>query len=325
VAGDENLHVDPQELSKYGLHMLLYAAQATMPLSTHLSNVEVDSSGAFAGLSAIGAGVFAEGPVMQSAMEKQSYAFNAFAADLARGLQAIGNAADVCAYAYNGTDIESAEEMNLLGYAFATDPDAKPPKGLPKDVGDTMADQELDDQGGAGLPDALSDPDSGSTVQLYSAGWLTTYADGSTKVVHTETVPGDPNASKAVTTITGPGGAVLSTTTTRTHYNANGTSSEYYRQVVTPGRQVEVAHGKPQKSDPITVTTETSNTATGKSIKTTTQNGDAKPQVVTVEVKAGHPAAAAVPAGPLEDAQDVLGPDAGKVDWRKGYQGVQAP
>jgi hypothetical protein len=325
VAGDENLHVDPQQVSTYGLHMLLYSAQATMPLTTHLSNVEIDSSGAFSGVGAIGAGVFAEGPVMQAAMAKQSYAFNAFAGDLARGLAAIGNAADVCAYAYNGTDIEAAEKMNLLGYAFATDPAAKAPKGLPKGTGKTMVDQELSGDGGAGGPDALTDPDSGTTVQIYGRGQLTYYGDGSTRMVQTQDVPGDSTASRAITTITGPGGAVLSTTTTEARYSAAGTSSEYYRQVVTPGQKVAVAGGKPVKTDDVTVTTKTSGTHDGgRTIETTTQTGDAKPTVSKVYV-APTPSTPDVSSdGPLEQAQDVLGPDAGRVDWRKGYQGVEA-
>jgi hypothetical protein len=321
VAGDENLHVDPQALSTYGLHMLLYAGQAAMPMSTQLSNIEVAASGAFGGLSGFEAGVFAEGAIMESAMARQSYAFSAFASDLARGLMAIGNAADVCAYAYNGTDIEAAEKMNLLGYAFATDPEARPPAGLPKGTGKTMLDQELDANGAGAAPDVIANPDGGTTAQVYGSGWLTSYPDGSSKMVHTESVPGDANASKAVTTLTGANGQVLSVTTTETRYRADGTASEYYRQVVTPGQEVAVAGGKPQKSETVTVTTRTSDVPTGgKTIETTTQTGEGKPTVSKVEVPATTTRPATPKHGPLEEAQDVLGPDAGKVDWRRGYQ-----
>lgn len=319
---DENLHVDPQALSNYGLQMLLYSMQAAMPISTNLAQVEVDAAGAFSGISALGAGVFAEGPVMEAAMAKQTAAFTAFASDLAQGIQAIGNAADVCAYAYNNTDVESAEQLNLLGYAFATDPGAKAPPGLPKGVGGTMLDQELAGQGGQGLPDALSAPDSGTTYQVYGNGQLTTYPDGSTRMVQTSQVPGDPTSSAAVTTVTGPNGQVLSTTTTKTRYAAAGTETTYYRKVVTPGQSVTGADGKPSSAKDTTVTTETvDNPSGGQVVKTTTQVGDDKPTTTFTEVPAATSSASPA-AGPLQEAQEELGKDAGKVDWRKGIQGA---
>lgn len=327
MAGDGDLHVDPAALSKYGMDMQLYSMQAGMPISIKLSTVEVDSSGAFGGLSGLDAGVFAEGPVMQAAMEKQSYAFNAFLADLTNGLQAIGNAANVCAYAYNATDVESAEKMNLLGYAFATDPDAKAPPGLPKEVnGETLLDRQLAGQG-TGLPQALTDPDSGTTANIYNGGYLTTYGDGSTKVEHTQADPNVPGGSVLVTTISAPGGQVLSTTTTKTTYAASGTSSEYYRQVVTPGHSVTGADGKPEKAADTTVTTQSAARADGgRTITTTTTVGEQKPDVSTVQVAPPETAPRTdEEAGPLEQTQDELGTDAGQVDWRKGYQGVQAP
>ena len=321
MASDENLHVDPQALSTYGLHMLLYSAQASIPITTALSQVEVEASGAFSGLSAFSAGVFAEGAVMRAAMAKQQAAFTDFVGDLTRGLQAIGNAADVCAYAYNGTDVESAERMNLLGFAFATDPNAKKPKGLPKKVGETMADQEAEAAASAAdQPDVLTNPDGGKTVQVSGVGSFTYYPDGSMKKVEGSEIPGNVTASRATTTIYGPNGRVLSTTTTDTVYRADGTSSEYYRSVVTPGQQVKVAHGKPSKSPDVTVTTRTGKTLHGdKIIETTTQVGHEKPKVTTVRVPDETPAPPTP--GPLEDAQEALGVDAGKVDWRKGYQG----
>jgi hypothetical protein len=323
MASDEDLIVKPQVLSTYGLHMLTYAAQASIPVTTALSQVEIDSSGAFSGASALLAGVFAEGSVMLAAMAKQQAFFTDFVGDLTKGLMAIGYAADVCAYAYNGTDIESAERMNLLGFAFATDPNAKSPAGLPKKTGETMLDQELKDAASAASqPDVVTNPDGGTTVQVYGSGWQTSYPDGSTKMVETSEVPGDASAGRATTTLTGPNGQVLSVTTAETIYRADGTSSEYYRKVVTPGQKIAGAHGKTTKSPDTTVTTRTGQTIHGdKVIETSEQVGNGKPKVTTVNVpyKAPTPEAKA---GPLEEAESVL--HAGKVDWRKGYQGVEA-
>ncbi|GAA3398961.1 hypothetical protein [Cryptosporangium minutisporangium] len=323
---DEDLRVDPQAVSNYGWDVFKQSMTAGMPISTKLSTVEVDSSGAFSGLSGFDAGIFAEGPVMQAAMEKQSYAFSAFVADMTRGLMAIGNAANVCAHAYNAGDVESAEKMNLLGYAFATDPDAKAPPGMPKSVtGETLLDLAMKNQGGE-QPEVLSNPNGGTTAQVYGSGWLTTYSDGSSKMVHSEPVPGVPGASMAVTTLTGPNGQVISTTTTRTKYSADGTSSEYYRKEVRAGAQTEGADGKTQKMPDTTVTTETSPAADGgKVITQTTQVGDKDPEVRTQKVDPLPAQTNAIEDGPLQKAQEELGPDAGKVDWRKGYQGVKAP
>lgn len=325
MAGDGDLFVEPNAVSKYGMSMQLDAAKAA-PIGVQLSTVEVDASGAFSGLSAFDAGVFAEGPVMRAAMEKQAYAFSAFLGDLTRGMMAIGSAANVCAFAYNATDIEAAEKMNLLGYAFATDPDAKRPDGLPKDAitGETLLEQEMAGQG-APLPDALTNASGGTTANIFNGGYLTTYDDGSTRMVQTRSDTA--GAATSVTTIAAPGGVVLSTTTTKTVYSANGTANEYYRKVVTPGREVADTSGKVKKSPDTVVTTEkTAHPDGSTTIKTTTSAGGKDPVVQTTEVAAPTTTRPAADGrGPLQEAQEVLGPEAGKVDWRKGYQGVQAP
>ncbi|MFG1922431.1 hypothetical protein [Cryptosporangium sp. NPDC048952] len=322
MAGDGDLHVDPSALGTYGFDMQTYAFNAGMPISTKLSTVEVDSSGAFSGIGGLEAGVFAEGPVMQAAMEKQAYAFNAFLSDLTRGLMAIGNAANVCAITYNNTDIEAAEKMNLLGYAFATDPDAKRPAGVPTDV-TTMLDQEMAGQNAAALPEAMTNPAGGTTANIYSGGYLTSYSDGSSKMVHSQADPAVPGGVLTVTTITGPGGVVLNTTTTKTTYASSGAASEYYRQSVTPGASVQGENGKTQKLPDSSVTTE--KVENGTKLKTTTQSGGKDPEVQVTDIPKTTTAPTAEDVGPLQEAQDVLGVDAGKVDWRKGYQGVQAP
>ncbi|SHN75456.1 hypothetical protein [Cryptosporangium aurantiacum] len=323
MAGNE-LIADLAAIGQYGMKMQFFAGQAGVPIATKLSGVEVDSAGAFNGFS--DAGTFAEGSVMQAAMAKQSYAFNAFLADMTRGLMAIGNAANVCAHAYSTGDIEAAEKMNLLGFAFATDPDAKAPPGVPKGIGETMLDQSLKQQD-SGLPEALTDPNGGTTAQVYGSGYLTTYSDGSSKMVHSEPITGAPGASMMVTTITGANGQVISTTTTHTRYNANGTSNEYFRKTVTAGTEVDNGEGKKTKSPDITVVTETSDAPNGdKVITKTTTVGEAAPKVEKTTVDPTPTAPVTTPgAGPLEKTQDVLGPEAGKIDWRKGYQGVEAP
>ncbi|GAA0281529.1 hypothetical protein [Cryptosporangium japonicum] len=319
MAGDD-LSVSAKKLGDWALEMITYSAPAVMPAKLQLAPMDQTASAAFAGLEdASSAGFFAEGKVMMAGIAKQKAAFDRLLDDLELGLSAIGQAANVCAYTYGTQDWESAEKLNLMGYAFA-DPTAKQPPGLPGGVGDTtMLDQRVTGEQATGT-DAEADAPGGQSISV-GGGVLTMYPDRSTRMVRTETVNGVP---RSVTTITSPTGALVSTTTTTyTADKAGRVAPSTVVEVRAGGTRVD-ERGKTVRAADVTTTTRTVTADDGsKTITKEVRVGEGKDAPTTkIEVHVEKPTyTPPVPEerGPVQEAVETF-PGTSDVNWTKGYQ-----
>jgi len=276
VADDLSVHTDV--LGDYGSDLFTAGFTIGEPAKGLLREVGTTSIDAFRGTIGEG-GVFAEGAVMMAAMEKQSFAFTSFLQDLALGYQAIGSVANVCAMTYMNTDIGSANEMNLLDFAFDSDPDAKRPEGLPDAFGETISDLRAGAAPVEPPAEALMNPDGGTTIPVGAGVYLTTYGDGSTRLVR-NSVAAD-GAVQSITTVSSPAGVLLSTTTT-TNKIVESRSVET-RVVVTPGQDYTVK-GKKVEGDTKQTTVTTVQEDGRRSVETTIETGgEEKKSQVTVE------------------------------------------
>jgi hypothetical protein len=282
--------------------------------------MEQTASAAFAGLGGAGpARFFAEGRVMMAGIAKQQAAFERLLDDLRLGINAIGQASNVCAYTYGTTDWESAEKMNLMGYAFA-DPTAEHPPGLPEGVGDTtMLDQRSTGEQAVTI-DAEADAPGGQSISVGN-GVLTMYPDRSTRMVRTEMVDGVP---RSVTTITTPTGALVSTTTTTYRTDKAGRPTGNVQVEVRPGAKTVDEKGKSVRAPDVTTTTSTVIADDGaKTITKEVKVGEGKGAATTkVEVHVPKPTyTPPVPEerGPVQEAVETF-PGTSDVDWTKGYQ-----
>src|SRR5262249_23625902 len=75
------------------------------------------------------AGAFAEGAVIAGIIMQHVSDFSAFTQDLTNGLRDMGSAAAVIATSYRNGDVESAQDIGVIDFAFG-DPTAGKPKGL---------------------------------------------------------------------------------------------------------------------------------------------------------------------------------------------------
>ncbi|WP_035857281.1 hypothetical protein [Cryptosporangium arvum] len=319
MAGDD-LSVNASKLGDWAFEMITNSGPAVMPAKMKLAPMAQTASDAFAGLKDAGpAGFFAEGKVMMAGIAKQQAAFERLLEDVRLGLTAIGQAANVCAYTYGTTDWESAEKLNLMGYAFA-DPTAKEPPGLPEGVGDTtMFDQRVTGEAAIGI-DAEADAPGGQSIPV-GGGMLTMYPDGSTRMVRTQTIDGIP---RSVTTITAPSGTLVSTTTTTYTADKTGRVAPSLVVEVRPGGKTVDERGNTVRAQDVTTTTRTVTADDGK--KTITKEirvGEGKDAPTTkIEVKLDKPTyTAPVPEdrGPVQEAVESF-PATTDVDWTKGYQ-----
>lgn len=178
-----------------------------------------------------GGGVNPECALVAEIQKQHNANFTKFFSDLMKGLQNIGQAAQVIADSYQGTDARSAADVNCVNFAFA-DPDAKRPKGLPSSIGKTTDEIEMEQQ--ASLSEAqTTDPDDWASMATsvdsasgtgYSYATYT-FADGS-KVSAT----GNPTESGTGTvetiTITDASGRVISKQTTTQQGNTETVNEE---------------------------------------------------------------------------------------------------
>jgi hypothetical protein len=289
------LRADPDAITKYAGDMLKWgihqAAQTPMPL-TQMSPL---ASEAFLGIS--DAGQFQEAKMMLAAVESSTSQFKAFLGDVTTGIQAMANAAQVCADAYRGNDAESAANIDIVRFAFG-DPEAHRPAGLDKSVtGKTLADQRMEDAatGTGGMVDALTNPDGGRTETPASGTVVTVYPDGSRRAISTWTVGGE---SQTITSISDAKGTVLSKSTEKTVTNADGSTTHSLADDTNPHNQ--------------TVTSTTTDPA-GKKTIVTTQNGKPVGKPITVEPDSAP--AVVDPKGPVEQAVDEYGHKAGVYDY----------
>ena len=299
--GDE-IRVDPKAVSAYAGEMMMMGPKVTLKVPQIVSQMPATAQDAFNNIT--GAGVFAESALMMAAVERLSSELGSFNSDVQLGIQAIANAAEVCAVSYLNTDGDSANNIGLVDFAFA-DPTAGHPAGVGKDIGGTMLDQMIANQ--ASQPDALTNPDGGQAL-TFPNGVLTTYPDGSTKLVYSFA---DGTASS---------GAVTSTSWT-TIKDANGKVVADTSETTTSGGPTGVT--TVVRLDGNSKTTETTNKDGSKVIVTTVDGKD----VSTVNLPAPDPDDRPTDTsvqGPLETAVDAFGPGTGGVQ-NPGAAGDPSP
>ncbi|MEN3310644.1 MAG: hypothetical protein V7603_6846 [Micromonosporaceae bacterium] len=121
-----SVHVDPDALRKYGLELATKGQMQTLHVIEHIGNLAplVQSL-----TTPTDAGTFAEGAVIAGIMMQASTDFATFARELTSGLHFIGSAAAVIATAYRNGDVQSAQDIGVIDFAFG-DPLAHKPAGL---------------------------------------------------------------------------------------------------------------------------------------------------------------------------------------------------
>jgi hypothetical protein len=121
-----SVHVDPDALRSYGLELATKGQMQTLKVSEHLSNLAplIQSL-----TTPTDAGTFAEGAVVAGIMMQAANDFTSFTKELTGGLHYIGSAAAVIATAYRNGDVESAQDISVIDFAFG-DPNAAKPDGL---------------------------------------------------------------------------------------------------------------------------------------------------------------------------------------------------
>jgi hypothetical protein len=121
-----SVHVDPDALRSYGLELATKGQMQTLHVTEHLSNLAplIQSL-----TTPTDAGTFAEGAVIAGIMMQAATDFSSFTKELTSGLHYIGSAAAVIATAYRNGDVESAQDISVIDFAFG-DPEANKPAGL---------------------------------------------------------------------------------------------------------------------------------------------------------------------------------------------------
>jgi hypothetical protein len=245
--------------------------------------------------------LLAEAIPMADTLKHRASDFQFFVRDVTDGVRNIGSAAAVIAEIYEGTDDKNAANVGDIGYVFS-DPGAAGPARF----GDRETWSEFEyKQAQQSGQTAMAVTDGPLAFPSYSPAVGLTYyhyADGSRKVVQSSTEPSSSawssEAHVVTTTIYGPNGQVISTTTERT-YSVRGSAD------VT---QTTVARGDAQNGSTSTTTTsETSDgTVTVTNQTDTTVAGQTTPgQPHTTEVHRG-PSDDDGPEGPVEAASETL-------------------
>jgi hypothetical protein len=283
--GDE-LRADPNAITKYAAEIFKNQGAALAPVAP-LRDMTPLANQALGGWT--DAGQFAEARVVMAALARNTAVFGDFLGDLAHGINAIANAAQVCADAYRDTDAQNAESIDTINYAFG-DPGAARPAGLDRRFvsGETIADllaQQNATTGTATVVDAMS-PDGGQMAVSFPGYTLTVFDDGSSRSVTTTYAAG--GAVRVETKVTAPDGTVMDDTVETTqHYS-------YDAGDVTV-RTVENISGN--TSTGTVITTAPDGTQTVQPIKNGKPNGD--PKIVTEQ---------APEEGPVQQALEMYGP-----------------
>jgi len=284
--GDE-LRADPNAITKYAGEIFKNTAAVPAPVTT-LRDMTPLADQALGGWT--DAGQFAEARVVMAALAQNTAVFGDFMGDLANGITAIANAAQVCADAYRDTDAENAEGIDTINYAFG-DPGAARPAGLDRRFvsGETLADwmaQQGPTMATATVVDAMN-PDGGQVVVSFPGYTLTIFDDGSSRSVNT-TYPGG-GVVRVETKVTASGGTLIDDTVETTqHYSFDGSDMTV--------RTVETINGNTSTGS--VITTGPDGTQIVQPIKNGKPSGD--PEIDTAEQGPEE--------GPVQQALEMYGP-----------------
>jgi hypothetical protein len=147
-----------------------------------MAEIGVAASQAFGGNGSVNR--LAEADWMMWATRALTEVYREFQEEAGRGIEAMANAAIVCGATYVGTDAESAEKFNLIGFAFGeTD---RAPENLPKGLGQTL-DEKAMAEGTAGdaQPDVLTGAQGQQIGPPGGGPTIIGFPDGSTRVITT--------------------------------------------------------------------------------------------------------------------------------------------
>jgi hypothetical protein len=243
--------------------------------------------------------VLPEAFAMANALNHRVSDFKHFFGDVTEGVRNIGSAAAVIAEIYDNADLDNAASVSDIGFVFS-DPNATGPRGF--DGRETWSEYEYKQAQNA--PRAPMAETGGPVTMSYSPAANVTYyhyADGSVKMVtSSDEAPTSNWASGAhvvTTTVYGPGGQVVSSTSERT-YSVRG-SAEVTQTTVTRGDGQNGSTSSTTTSTTpdgtVTVTNQTSTTVDGQ----TTQGTPNTTVVHRAPTQDGEE-------GPVEDATEAL-------------------
>jgi hypothetical protein len=263
------------------------------------------------------ASILPEGYYMANTIMQRVSDFQNFFQDVARGLQSMGAAATVIAEIYQNTDDDSAAALSV-DFAFG-DPGAARPKGFRRGQDlKTLSDIAMEQAAaaGQGCMAAMDNQYGVSRVTGTPDHFTVTYSDNSSKYVAytygTDPTTGAPTEI-TMTTITGPDGKRISSTTTET-FTAGG--SQYQRQTVINGddknNSMSVSTTQTDANGKITVNNATQSTVDGKTGQT--QHSD------PVVINPGDHSAAPNDAGPVQQAETQYN-SVGGDQYRKDHGG----
>jgi hypothetical protein len=277
-----SVRVDPEALRKYGLEMYLKGPMQTLPVLQSLSKIGplIQSL-----TRPTDAGTFAEGAVIAGIIMQYVSDFQAFTNDLTNGLRDIGSAAAVTATAYRNGDVESAQDIGVINFAFG-DPTAGKPEGLTGHNDTYLDDASARASAQVSMAALGNDAFITSTVNL---GYMTIciYEDGSEKTINSEPsrVAGV-NGYTDTTTITDANGKAIRTTTVTT-----GTDPQ--------GRKVTVNSDEQNGGTSTTRTTQNSDGSI--TVESTYPGPDGKP--VTTSVTTAPDTGGGSDAGPVQQTE----------------------
>lgn len=240
-------------------------------------------------------GAFPEGAVLARSMQHRQSDFNHFMTDVLEGVRNIGAAAVVVAEMYHGTDFNSAAGVDDIAFAFS-DPNAKGPKGFRKVESFSEAEMRMREEAGQDAM-ALSGNDSLATVSSpYGGIMIYNFSDGSSKQVVT-TSYGDGHST--TTTIFGPNGKVLQSTTEEVRGQNRNTSHTSYTGENGTGTR-STTETTTDDDGTVTVTQQSDQVNSDGKV---TKEGEEH----TITVKTGDHRAGEGEQGPIEAAENKLG------------------
>lgn len=226
--------VDVNDVVTYGQEMMKLSAEGTGAGATALSEMPMLIAEALT--MPLDGQVLPEGQQVARFLNQRMSDFQYFLKDVSEGLINIGSAAIVVAEIYEGADGENGATMNDIGFVFG-DPDARPPSGFRSnyetvdEFNDRMAEQS-----GQNVQ-ALTGDERYADVVSYPYGSIYTFGDGSQKSVHSAlTYENGQMVSVTTTTITGPGGNVISSQTQKRYTTETGETTRNVTTTETGGR-----------------------------------------------------------------------------------------
>jgi hypothetical protein len=284
----DDVEVDLARLREYALDMMTKGGEPAMKVATATANMAPLIQQAFT--TPTDAGYFAEGAVVSGVLAQHMSDFTHFAQDVSKGMQYMGGALGVIALTYQNSDVNAAEDMNLVNFAFGWG--GEKPDGY---TGDDKTFSELraeemsrtgeNSMAAVGNP-ALAD----YSVSQYPVSYLH-FPDGSAIMTTTAYYDeGGVTGTVVTTTVTNSAGQVISTSRAVTGRNSSGYPTTIKSQQGTP--------------DGPTTTTTTTNQGETIQVDTTTSGPGIETQHDTTTVYVGEHADDQEEQGPVEQAQE---------------------